>query len=82
MTEGVQSSRRAFVTDTARKMAYITPAVLALTAAQRAGADFTGCVGPGSVCLTDAECCTGYLCFNPLMEQCETAMNMNMCACE
>jgi hypothetical protein len=82
MTEGAYPSRRAFVTDAARKIAYIAPAVAALKAAQRAGADFTGCVGPGSVCLADAECCTGYLCYNPLMEPCETAMNMNMCACE
>jgi hypothetical protein len=81
MTEGDHTSRRAFVADAARKMAYIAPAVLALRAAERAGADFTGCVGPGSTCLTHAECCPGYLCYNPVPEDCETAMNMNMCTC-
>ena len=64
---------------TARKAAYVAPAVMALKATQRAGAEFTGCFGPGSVCTVDAECCTGYACLRVNMMACNGAGN---CTCQ
>jgi hypothetical protein len=62
----------------AKKAVYVAPVVLAMQAAQRAGADFTGCVGPGSPCALDAECCS-VMCLRPNMAACAGAMN---CSCE
>ena len=52
-----RSTRRGFVTGVAKKAAYVAPAVMVLTAAQRVAADYTGCTGPGSPCTTGIECC-------------------------
>lgn len=79
MEEETRPNRRSFVTSVARKAAYVAPVVLALKAAQRARADFTGCVGPGSPCLLDSECCTSYLCLQLSMMACGGAMN---CTCQ
>ena len=57
MDSDPRSTRRAFVGRVARKTAYVAPAVLALNAARRAAADYTGCVGPGSPCVMGNECC-------------------------
>ncbi len=46
MDNDTRSTRRAFVTRAAQKAAYVAPAVLALHAARRAAADFTGCIVP------------------------------------
>ncbi|MHC4590782.1 MAG: hypothetical protein ACYTAQ_16030 [Planctomycetota bacterium] len=75
----MRPTRRAFMSGVARKAVYVAPAVLALKAAQRAGADFTGCVGPGSPCNVDGDCCTGLLCVTPSMMACGGAPN---CDCE
>ena len=61
MNDETRPTRRAFMSGVARKAVYVAPVVLAMQAAQRAGADFTGCVGPGSPCMTDPECCTPLL---------------------
>ncbi len=79
MEEETRPNRRLFLTSVARKAAYVAPAVLALKAAQRARADFTGCVGPGSACTIDPDCCTGLFCVRPNMAICAGAMN---CKCE
>ena len=71
-------NRRLFLTSVARKAAYVAPAVLALKAAQRARADFTGCVGPGSPCNINADCCS-VSCLQPSMMACAGAMN---CTCQ
>jgi hypothetical protein len=63
----------------ARKAVYVAPAVLALKAAQRAGADWTGCVGPGSPCAVDAECCPTLACLRVNMMACDGAGN---CSCQ
>ena len=51
-------TRRRFVTGVAKKAAYITPAVMVLTAARRVAADYTGCIGPGSPCTMHNDCCS------------------------
>jgi hypothetical protein len=79
VSEPTPSTRRAFVKATVKKAAYVAPAVLALRAAERAGADFTGCVGPGSLCTADSECCTSYLCLKPNMNPC---MGQSDCTCQ
>ena len=80
MYQEIRSTRRLFMTSAARKAAYVAPAVLALKAAQRARADFTGCVGPGSPCAINADCCTGLSCKDPsTMMACGGG---SMCTCE
>jgi hypothetical protein len=67
----MRSTRRAFVADIARRTTYIAPAVLALQATQRASADWTGCVGPGSACTGAAgECCATLACLKPNQTEC------------
>lgn len=58
MIDEPRSTRRAFVMSVGRKAVYVAPAVMALNAARRAAADFTGCVGPGSPCTMHNECCS------------------------
>jgi hypothetical protein len=79
MNDETRPTRRAFMSGVAKKAVYVAPAVLALQAAQRAGADFTGCVGPGSPCNVDGDCCPTYLCLRPNMSACAGAMN---CDCQ
>ena len=79
MNDETRSTRRAFMGGVARKAVYVAPAVLALKAAQRAGADFTGCVGPGSPCMTDPECCPTLLCLKPNQTAC---MGQTTCTCQ
>jgi hypothetical protein len=62
MNDETQPTRRAFMRGVAKKAAYVAPAVLAMQAARRAGAEFTGCVGPASPCSVDGDCCPSYLC--------------------
>ncbi len=57
MIDDSRSTRRALVARVARKTAYVAPAVLALNAARRAAADYTGCVGPASPCTMGSDCC-------------------------
>ena len=57
MDSDPRSTRRAFVGRVVRKTAYVAPAVLALNAARRAAADYTGCVGPRSPCTMGNQCC-------------------------
>jgi hypothetical protein len=64
------------MTGVAKKAVYVAPAVLAMQAAQRAGADFTGCVGPGSPCTVNADCCSA-TCLTPSMMACGGAPNCN-----
>ncbi len=79
MDHETRPSRRAFVRSVAAKAVYVAPAVLALKAARRAGADFTGCVGPGSPCNVDGDCCTGLFCRRPNMMDCAGQMD---CTCQ
>ena len=51
------SSRRRFVTQAAKRAAYVAPVVMVLTAARQVAADYTGCTGPGSPCTMHNECC-------------------------
>ena len=74
-----QIRRREFVVDMARKAVYVAPAVLVLMAPRHAGADFTGCVGPGSPCNVDGDCCTGFSCLKPTMTACAGAED---CTCQ
>ena len=62
-----RSTRRGFVTGVAKKAAYVAPAVMVLTAAQRVAADYTGCTGPGSPCTMHNQCCpnAGMECMQP-----------------
>ncbi|MHC4080037.1 MAG: hypothetical protein ACYS15_06945 [Planctomycetota bacterium] len=79
MNDETQPTRRAFMRGVAKKAVYVAPAVLAMQAAQRAGADFTGCAGPGSPCTLDAECCS-VVCLNAnMMDPCGGTMN---CICQ
>lgn len=82
MKEGNHTTRRAFVAGVVKKTTYVAPAVLALQAAERAGADYTGCVGPGSACADDPECCSNDCrAFFGLGEDCATSMFMFNCRC-
>ncbi len=56
MDSDPRSTRRAFVGRVARKTVYVAPAVLALNAARRAAADYTGCLGPNSPCTRGSDC--------------------------
>ncbi|MHC4217798.1 MAG: hypothetical protein ACYSU7_05005 [Planctomycetota bacterium] len=78
MNDETRPTRRAFISGVAKKAVYVAPAVLAMQAAQRAGADFTGCVGPGSPCAINADCCS-VSCLTPSMMACGGAMN---CTCQ
>ncbi len=80
MDSDPRSTRRAFVGRVARKTVYVAPAVLALNAARRAAADYTGCVGPGSPCTVHSECCptTGMECMQPGGMAC---MGASDCTC-
>jgi hypothetical protein len=71
MEDKSHPTRRAFVAGLGRKAVYVAPAVLALKAAERAGADFTGCVGPASPCTRNQDCCQGYQCLAPDMSLCQ-----------
>ena len=57
MANDPRSTRRAFVARVARKTVYVAPAVMALNAARRAAADYTGCQGPNSPCTMGSDCC-------------------------
>ena len=67
MDQDTRSTRRVFVGRAAKQAAYVAPAVMVLTAAQRVTADYTGCVGPGSPCTMHNECCpnAGMECMQP-----------------
>ena len=78
MNDEIRPTRRAFMSGVARKAVYVAPAVLALKAAQRAGAEFTGCAGPLSPCLTDPECCVG-TCQKQNQTPC---MGQSTCTCQ
>jgi hypothetical protein len=60
MNAETRPTRRAFMTGVAKK----------------AGADFTGCVGPGSPCAVNADCCSA-TCLTPSMMACGGAPNCN-----
>ncbi len=83
MVDDPRSTRRAFVTRVARQTAYVAPAVVALNAARRAAADYTGCTGPGSPCTMHTECCSyvplAMNCMQPDMSDCMGAPD---CTCD
>ncbi|MEE8460198.1 MAG: hypothetical protein V3S08_09995 [Phycisphaerales bacterium] len=70
--------RRVFIGRVARKAAYVAPAVLALKAAQTTYAGPSGCGQTGSPCLTDPDCCGGFLCLRPNSMPCGGQMD---CTC-
>ncbi len=76
MNDETRPTRRSFMVGLGKKAVYVAPVVLALKAAQRAGADFTGCVGPGSPCNIDGDCCSS-TCLRPNMTACGGQMNCN-----
>ena len=82
MDSDPRSTRRAFVGRVARKTVYVAPAVLALNAARRAAADYTGCVGPGSPCVMHGDCCNfvsgNMACMQPNGMNC---MGTSECTC-
>ncbi len=72
--------RRVFIGRVATKAAYVTPAILALKAAQTTyGAGPSGCGQTGSPCNTDLDCCGGFSCLRPNLMACGGQMN---CTCE
>ncbi len=54
--------RRVFLGRVAKKAVYVAPAVMVLKAATKAHAGISMCGETGSLCMTDADCCPGFLC--------------------
>lgn len=73
--------RRGFLVGAARRAAYVAPAVLAISAARRAGAGGPSCGDAGSPCAVDGDCCTSpaFLCKKANGMPCAGAMG---CTCQ
>ena len=62
--DAVETDRRVFLGAAARKVLYVAPVVVAISASRAFGSNpfFSFCGDVGSPCTTDADCCTGTVC--------------------